>query len=160
MSCSSQGEGCPGPSDPGLCGLGGLSDLSFWREFQPENLFVEVNVFTNDASRYDEATGDFYAVSRLMDHSSPNITLRYVAQTNAEKHKVADALNGILKGKKEEKKTDSRESNVQSQPPVGDTGGIIETHVSPAAKTCGTSDIPQYPPKEISRNLKLVKSNG
>ncbi len=31
-----------------------------------------------------------------MDHSSPNVTLRYVAPTNLEKRKVADALNSVV----------------------------------------------------------------
>ena len=49
------------------------------------------------ATLANEVTGDFYAVSKLMDHSSPNVTLRYVAQTSAQKHKVADALNSVLR---------------------------------------------------------------
>jgi len=49
------------------------------------------------ATLANEVTGDFYAVSKLMDHSSPNVTLRYVAQTNAQKQKVADALNSVIK---------------------------------------------------------------
>jgi len=48
------------------------------------------------ATLANEATGDFYAVSKLLDHSSPNVTLRYVAQTTAQKTKVANALNGVL----------------------------------------------------------------
>ncbi len=48
------------------------------------------------ATLANEATGDFYAVSQLLDHSSPDITLRYIAQTSVQKHKVANALNGVL----------------------------------------------------------------
>jgi len=48
------------------------------------------------ATLANQITGDFYAVSRLMDHSSPNVTLRYVAPTNLEKRKVADALNSVV----------------------------------------------------------------
>lgn len=48
------------------------------------------------ATLANEATGDFYAVSKLLDHSNPNITLRYVAPTNSAKHKVAEALNSVL----------------------------------------------------------------
>lgn len=48
------------------------------------------------ATLANEATGDFYAVSKLLDHSSPNVTLRYVAQTTAQKQKIATALNGVL----------------------------------------------------------------
>jgi hypothetical protein len=48
------------------------------------------------ATLANEATGDFYSVSKLLDHSSPEVTLRYVSQTSAQKHKVADALNGVL----------------------------------------------------------------
>ena len=48
------------------------------------------------ATLANEATGDFYAVSKLLDHSNPNITLRYVAPTNSAKQKVADALNSVL----------------------------------------------------------------
>lgn len=50
------------------------------------------------ATLANAATGDFYAVSKLMDHSSPNITLRYVAQTSVQKQKIANALNGVLEG--------------------------------------------------------------
>jgi len=31
-----------------------------------------------------------------MDHSNPNVTLRYVTPTNSEKKKVADALNTVV----------------------------------------------------------------
>jgi integrase len=48
------------------------------------------------ATLANEATGDFYAVSKLLDHSSPEVTLRYVAQTTAQKHKIASALNDVL----------------------------------------------------------------
>jgi integrase len=48
------------------------------------------------ATLANEATGDFYAVSNLLDHSSPEVTLRYVSQTTAQKSKVAVALNGVL----------------------------------------------------------------
>lgn len=48
------------------------------------------------ATLANEATGDFYAVSKLLDHSSPNITLRYVSSTNKTKQKVAEALNSVL----------------------------------------------------------------
>lgn len=48
------------------------------------------------ATLANEATGDFYAVSKLLDHSNPNITLRYVAPTNSAKQKVAQALNSVL----------------------------------------------------------------
>jgi hypothetical protein len=48
------------------------------------------------ATLANQITGDFYAVSRLMDHSSPNVTLRYVSHTNFEKRKVADALNSVV----------------------------------------------------------------
>jgi hypothetical protein len=48
------------------------------------------------ATLANQITGDFYAVSRLMDHSSPNVTLRYVSPTNAEKQKVANALNSVV----------------------------------------------------------------
>lgn len=49
------------------------------------------------ATLANQATGDFYAVSKLLDHASPDVTLRYVAQTNASKQKVADALDGVLR---------------------------------------------------------------
>jgi integrase len=48
------------------------------------------------ATLANEATGDFYAVSKLLDHSSPEVTLRYVSQTNAQKTKIAQALNGVI----------------------------------------------------------------
>ena len=48
------------------------------------------------ATLANEVTGDFYAVSRLMDHSSPDVTRRYVAPTDSQKEKVASALNSVL----------------------------------------------------------------
>lgn len=55
------------------------------------------------ATLANEITGDFHAVSGLLDHSSPEITVRYVAQTSNQKRKVATALNSVLEehGKKE-----------------------------------------------------------
>lgn len=87
----------------------------------------------------NEITGDFYAVSKLMDHSSPNITLRYVAQTSAGKRKVADALNSALV--RQEKKTESSDA--------------IESFN-------GDSDapVPGRPRPENPVLLRLVKSNS
>lgn len=112
------------------------------------------------ATLANKVTGDFYAVSRLMDHSSPNITLKYVAQTNAEKQKVAHALNGILMGNLEAQKTDLRSSKAKLHPSVGDIGGIKEERSPSVAETCDMSHIPQYPPGAVNRNLRLIKSIG
>ena len=90
------------------------------------------------ATLANEVTGDFYAVSKLMDHSSPNVTLRYVAQTNAQKQKVADALNSVL----------MRRPNEDEDP-----------HGFESSDRGRGPDSPQYPPRRISQNLKLVKSN-
>lgn len=81
------------------------------------------------ATQANRVTGDFYAVSRLMDHSSPNITLRYVEEISDQKRKVADALDGVIKGMGGEKP--------ENRP---------------------TAPIPQNPTKWDHRNLRLIKS--
>lgn len=91
------------------------------------------------ATLANEATGDFYAVSKLMDHSSPNVTLRYVAQTNAQKQKVADALNGVL----------MRHQPLESE---GE-----KTHGFESSDPDRGIAIPQYPPHGSSPSLRLVK---
>ncbi|MGK5087028.1 tyrosine-type recombinase/integrase [Bdellovibrionota bacterium FG-2] len=48
------------------------------------------------ATLVTEATGDFFAVQKLMDHSSPNVTIKYVAHTSSQKLKVAAALDAAL----------------------------------------------------------------
>jgi hypothetical protein len=61
------------------------------------------------ATQANRVTGDFYAVSKLMDHSSPNITLRYVEEVSDQKRKVADALNSVLEpmgGEKDKKENE------------------------------------------------------
>ncbi|MGK5088056.1 tyrosine-type recombinase/integrase [Bdellovibrionota bacterium FG-2] len=46
------------------------------------------------ATLANEATGDLFAVQKLLDHSSPNVTMKYVASTLTQKQKMADALGG------------------------------------------------------------------
>lgn len=73
-----------------------------------------------------------------MDHSSPNVTLRYVAHTNSEKQKVADALNSVVQ---------------QVQTPKA--RGEIE------AKKEGTvAAVPLCSLPSVSPNLFLIKSKG
>jgi integrase len=92
------------------------------------------------ATLANEFTGDFYAVSKLMDHSSPNVTLRYVAQTTAQKRKVANALNEILK----------QGSN---------TGPGTAGDASAREEISETSrPVPVCPRTEIPVSLRLVKS--
>jgi integrase len=50
------------------------------------------------ATQANEVTGDFHAVSKLLGHSSVNVTMKYVAQTSLQKQKVADALNSVARG--------------------------------------------------------------
>jgi len=87
----------------------------------------------------NEITGDFYAVSRLMDHSSPNVTLRYVSQTSAGKRKVADALNSALMN--QEKKKESSKAIESSNDDL-------------------SAPVPARPRHENPVLLRLVKSNG
>lgn len=49
------------------------------------------------ATQANDLTGDFFAVSQLLDHSSPKITERYVKKLPSQKRKMAEALNGVLK---------------------------------------------------------------
>ncbi len=95
------------------------------------------------ATLANEETGDFYAVSKLMDHSSPNITLRYVAQTNAQKQKVADAMDAVL-----------GRGNAGKAVPHVPHGGRIESDLPGG----GGAPVPQCPPREIANRLKLIKS--
>jgi integrase len=94
------------------------------------------------ATLANEFTGDFYAVSKLMDHSSPNVTLKYVAQTTAQKRKVADALDAVLK------------QGSESRPgTAGDTNSRGETRDA-------SCPVPERPRPRNSVSLCLVKSNG
>ncbi len=93
------------------------------------------------ATLANEATGDFYAVSKHLDHSSPNVTLRYVTQTNASKHKIADALNGVLT------------KNALDAVPPGDSvaGNFGQERSAP---------VPQCPPSSDPNFLRLVKTRS
>jgi integrase len=90
------------------------------------------------ATLANEATGDFYAVSKHLDHSSPNVTLRYVTQTNASKHKIAEALNGVL-----------TQNSMGSVPPGDRVAGNFRTGSS--------APVPQCPPDGSSPLLKILK---
>jgi integrase len=71
------------------------------------------------ATLANEITGDFYAVSKLLDHQNPNVTLRYVSQTGVQKQKVAKALDSALDGlfgRSDSTKTESE--NVPSVPQI------------------------------------------
>ncbi|RYZ78559.1 MAG: hypothetical protein EOP06_28825 [Proteobacteria bacterium] len=48
------------------------------------------------ATQANRVTGDFYAVSRLMDHATPDVTMRYVEEMNESKRKVSDALESVM----------------------------------------------------------------
>lgn len=90
-------------------------DLVFHRDGQPLNRKSIANAYNyaltrvgithvrgthllrkTSATQANEATGDFHAVSKLLGHSSIAVTARYVAHTNAQKSKVANALNDVL----------------------------------------------------------------
>jgi hypothetical protein len=47
------------------------------------------------ATQANRVTGDFYAVSKMLDHSDPSITLKYVEEVSDQKRKVADALDSV-----------------------------------------------------------------
>lgn len=47
------------------------------------------------ATHANEVTGDFFAVSAQLDHSSPEVTKRYVKRVSSQKVKVANALNEV-----------------------------------------------------------------
>lgn len=47
------------------------------------------------ATHANDVTGDFFAVSAQLDHSSPEVTKRYVKRISSQKVKVAKALNEI-----------------------------------------------------------------
>lgn len=44
------------------------------------------------ATLANELTGDFYAVSKVLDHSSTDVTQRYVRPMLSQKRKVAEAI--------------------------------------------------------------------
>jgi integrase len=48
------------------------------------------------ATQANRVTGDFYAVSRLLDHATPDVTMRYVEELDDQKRKVATALEGVM----------------------------------------------------------------
>ncbi len=48
------------------------------------------------ATLANELTGDFYAVSKILDHSSTDVTQRYVRPMVSQAKRVAEAVNGAL----------------------------------------------------------------
>lgn len=68
------------------------------------------------ATLANEITGDFHAVSRLLDHSNPSVTMRYVSQTGSQKQKVAEALNSVLM--RQPKETQPPQNASPTTPPV------------------------------------------
>jgi integrase len=82
-------------------------------------------------------TGDVYAASKLLDHSSVNITEKYYQEElDEDKVMVAAALNGVLAGF------------------VGESGGNFPEN------SRGENDpIPQHPLLSTHSKLTLVKSN-
>jgi hypothetical protein len=82
-------------------------------------------------------TGDVYAASKLLDHSSVSITEKYYQEElDEDKVKVADALNGVLEGF------------------VGDNGGTFQKKFSDEKNL-----VPQRPPLCDRPILSLVKSS-
>ena len=49
------------------------------------------------ATQANRVTGDFFAVSRLMDHATPDVTMRYVEEVDESKRKVASALDEVVR---------------------------------------------------------------
>ncbi|GEM_PF-851900 len=95
------------------------------------------------ATQANEVTGDFYAVSKLLDHSSPSVTLRYVAQTNSQKVKIANALDGVVK---RALGMENLEANSMSSKVVYIAGN--------------RAPVPQCPPQEELSIFSSVKSSG
>ena len=87
------------------------------------------------ATLANEVTGDFYAVSKLLDHSSQNITLRYVAQTSVQKQKVVVALNGVLEN-------------------------VLGGHFEIKKVVSDGRPVPQCPASGSRPKLKLIKSSS
>lgn len=55
-------------------------------------------------------------ISRLLDHSNPSVTMRYVSQTGSQKQKVAEALNSVLM--RQPKETQPPQNASPTTPPV------------------------------------------
>ena len=87
------------------------------------------------ATQANRVTGDFYAVSKLLDHSSPSITLRYVEELSDQKRKVSDALNSVLEGIKNGSGFEHKDSNLGRA-------------------------VPQKPTVWARSKFTLIKSNG
>lgn len=83
-------------------------------------------------------TGDVYAASKLLDHSSVSITEKYYQEElDEDKVMVADALNGVLTGF------------------VGEFGGNFSQKNGEKK-----NPVPQRPPRCSSPILSLVKSSS
>ncbi len=48
------------------------------------------------ATQANRVTGDFFAVSKLLDHATPDVTMRYVEEVDDQKRKVAKALDDVF----------------------------------------------------------------
>jgi integrase len=92
------------------------------------------------ATLANEATGDFYAVSKLLDHSTPDVTLRYVSQTGIQKKKIASALDGLLR-----------------QAIIDEKDKAIQAAELPKLKV-DSRPVPQCPASSNRHGLMLIKS--
>ncbi|MBK7891214.1 MAG: site-specific integrase [Bdellovibrionales bacterium] len=108
------------------------------------------------ATQANRVTGDFYAVSRLLDHSTPDVTMRYVEEVDDQKRKVAEALNQVAKAALAE----------QPSPEGAAAKANDAVAMSEKESSCAEvkdASVPQNPPAQVLSIFdfqKLRKING
>jgi integrase len=104
-------------------------------------------------------TGDVYAASKLLDHSSVNITEKYYQeQLDEDKHRVADALNGVLTKAAGDQPTPPRGGEVALPVPQRDTKVAGTRSNSPQNGGEIEAPVPQCPARKGHIKLRLVNS--
>ena len=94
------------------------------------------------ATQANRVTGDFYAVSRLLDHATPDVTMRYVEEVDDQKRKVAEALNQVAEAALRE----------QPSPEVAAAkanDAVVVRENESSCKQENASSVPQNPPAQV-----------
>lgn len=95
------------------------------------------------ATQANRATGDFYAVSRLLDHATPDVTMRYVEEVDDQKRKVAEALNEVAKAAL----LDQPSPQGAAEKAANDAVAMIRDEA--ACEEVKETNVPQNPPARV-----------
>lgn len=94
------------------------------------------------ATQANRVTGDFFAVSRLLDHATPDVTMRYVEEVDETKRKVAAALNQVAEAALAEQPSNKVEAAKAND------AEVVKVNES-SCEQVNTVRVPQNPPAQI-----------